>query len=138
MDTEAAFATYVPVVFIPLLMVAFAFSAWDIWRFLGAGTILAFLGLLTVARLQLGNSFSVAAEARKLVTTGIYSRIRHPIYIFSSVMILGFALYLKMPWIVAILIIILPVQFLRARQEEQVLIQAFGETYLAYRKATWF
>lgn len=141
MDTEAAFATYVPPAVIILIMVATAgvpSIPWDLWRVLGAAITVIFLGFLTVARVQLGNSFSITAEARRLVTTGLYSRIRHPVYVFSSGMVLGLALYLKMPWIAAILFVILPMQFFRARQEEKVLIQAFGEAYLAYRKTTWF
>ena len=137
-DTEAVFVTYVPPVVILLIMAAFAWIPWDLWRVLGAVITLVFLGLLTLARLQLGNSFSITAEARSLVTTGIYSRIRHPVYVFSSVMILGFALYLKMPWIASILAFILPMQFFRARQEEKILTRAFGEAYMAYRKTTWF
>jgi protein-S-isoprenylcysteine O-methyltransferase Ste14 len=138
MDTEAAFVTYVPPIAILLLMAAFAWLPWDLWRVIGAVLILVFLALLTEARRQLGNSFSIAAEARSLVTTGIYSRIRHPVYVFSSIMVVGIAFYFKMPWIAAILVFILPMQFSRARQEEKVLIQAFGEAYLAYRKRTWF
>ncbi|WP_291271542.1 isoprenylcysteine carboxylmethyltransferase family protein [Geothrix sp.] len=138
MDTEAAFVTYVPPAAILVLMVTFAWSPWDLWRILGAIIVIVFLALLTVARRQLGNSFSITAEARNLVTTGIYSRLRHPVYVFSSVLVLGLALYFKMPWLAVILIIILPMQFLRARQEEKILTQAFGEAYLAYRKTTWF
>ncbi|MEA5534088.1 methyltransferase family protein [Crocosphaera sp. XPORK-15E] len=138
MDTGAAFVTYVPAVFIPILLLTFAWSPWDRWRLIGAVLVIVFLVLLTVARLQLGNSFSVTAQAKKLVTTGVYSRIRHPIYVFSSVIILGFAFYFKAPLIAAILIIILPMQFFRACQEERVLIQSFGEIYLVYRKTTWF
>ena len=136
--TLAAFATYIPAVYIPILLLTFARPPWDRWRFLGAALVIVFLVLLTVARLQLGNSFSVTAQAKKLVTTGIYSRIRHPIYIFSSVIVLGFAFYFKTSWIASLLIIILPVQFFRACREEKVLIRAFGETYLFYRNTTWF
>ena len=138
MEPEAAFVTYVPAVFVPILLVAFAWLPWDIWRVLGVILVLIFLALLTAARLQLGNSFSITAEARKLVTTGLYSRIRHPIYVFSSVMFLGFVLYFKIPWLAALLVVILPMQYFRAHQEEKVLFQAFGETYLAYKKTTWF
>jgi protein-S-isoprenylcysteine O-methyltransferase Ste14 len=136
--SRAAFATYAPAVFIPILLLTFAWSPWDGWRLLGAVLVIVFLVLLTVARLQLGNSFSVTAQARKLVTTGVYSRVRHPIYVFSSVIVLGFAFYFKISWIAFLLMIILPVQFFRACQEEKVLIRAFGEAYLSYRKTTRF
>jgi protein-S-isoprenylcysteine O-methyltransferase Ste14 len=138
MEPEAAFVTYVPPLAILLLMACFARAPWDVWKIIGAGMILVFLALLTVARRQLGNSFSITAEARSLVTTGIYTRIRHPVYVFSSAILLGFAFYLKMPWIAAALGVLLPLQFLRARREEKVLAQAFGDAYLAYREKSWF
>src|SRR5262249_11596499 len=48
-----------------------------------AGLILLVIGfvLWTAARFQLGTSFTVTPQARQLVSTGIYSRIRNPIYI---------------------------------------------------------
>ncbi len=138
MDAKAAFVTYIPPLAMLWLMTASARYPWDFWRILGTLIVLISLALLTAARLRLGNSFSITAEARQLVTTGIYSKLRHPVYVFSSLLIPGLALYFKTPWLAAILIIILPMQFLRAREEEKVLIQAFGESYLTYRKTTWF
>ena len=138
MNLGTVLVTYVPPVAILFFMVTLAPAPWNLWQIIGAGLVVVCLGLLTVARLQLGNSFSITAQARSLVTTGIYSRIRHPVYIFSSGMILGLAFYFRMPWIAAMLAFILPVQFLRARQEEKVLVQAFGEAYQNYRETTWF
>ena len=40
--------------------------------------------LWLLARWQLGDAFSVAPEARRLVTRGLYARIRHPIYVFGT------------------------------------------------------
>jgi protein-S-isoprenylcysteine O-methyltransferase Ste14 len=47
------------------------------------GAIPAFVGyiLFVTARLQLGKAFSVTPQARELVTLGLYSQIRNPIYI---------------------------------------------------------
>jgi protein-S-isoprenylcysteine O-methyltransferase Ste14 len=51
------------------------------------GAVIAGLSFpfLLLAHWQLGASFSVSAKARALVTTGIYSKIRNPIYLFSLV-----------------------------------------------------
>jgi protein-S-isoprenylcysteine O-methyltransferase Ste14 len=46
----------------------------------------AFVG---VARCQLGKSFSIRPKARELVAHGLYSKIRNPIYVFGSMIILG-------------------------------------------------
>jgi protein-S-isoprenylcysteine O-methyltransferase Ste14 len=45
--------------------------------------------LWLTARIQLGKSFSVRARARALVTTGLYSKFRHPIYLFGGVAYAG-------------------------------------------------
>ena len=36
-----------------------------------------------VARWQLGDAFSLTAKAQHQVTRGLYSKIRHPIYVFG-------------------------------------------------------
>jgi protein-S-isoprenylcysteine O-methyltransferase Ste14 len=50
------------------------------------GLTIATIGLVLwiSARLQLGQSFTVRARATALVTTGLYSKIRHPIYLFGD------------------------------------------------------
>ena len=45
--------------------------------------------LFVLARIQLGQAFSVQAKASTLVTTGLYSRIRNPIYVFGALMFVG-------------------------------------------------
>ena len=51
-----------------------------------------------VSKMQLGNSFTIQAKASKLITTGIYSKISNPIYIFSGLAILGYILLIN-KWI---------------------------------------
>jgi protein-S-isoprenylcysteine O-methyltransferase Ste14 len=48
--------------------------------------------LVVLARLQLGNSFAVTPAARDLVTHGLYSRLRHPMYLFVDSTVCGIAL----------------------------------------------
>ena len=96
------------------------------------------LMLITVARWQLGRSFSVRPEARQLVTTGLYSKIRNPIYVFAELIFAGAAIFLLSWWPVVIMLALIPLQVRRARSEAAVLQAAFGETYLAYRRHTWF
>ncbi len=96
------------------------------------------LAALTVARLQLGNSFSITPQAKRLVTRGIYSRIRHPVYIFGWIALSGLVLYLNQPKFLLLFVLLVPVQVARARAEERVLQQHFGEEYSRYRAATWF
>jgi protein-S-isoprenylcysteine O-methyltransferase Ste14 len=96
------------------------------------------LVLLIVARLQLGAAFSVQAKAKKLVTTGIYSRIRNPIYVFSAMFLVGIVIVLERWLLLLPIAALIPMQIARARKEERVLAAAFGEEYARYKAATWF
>ncbi len=104
------------------------------------GAVLALVGLtlLTVARLQLGDSFSVRPQARHLVTTGLYSRIRNPIYLFGVIGLSGLALYFERPVLLLLLLVLVPLQIRRAKAEERVLTEKFGDEYVRYKAQTWF
>ncbi len=94
--------------------------------------------LFVISRMQLGSAFSVEAKASALVTTGIYSRIRNPIYVFGSLMFLGVIVWAAKPIFLLIFLVIIPMQVLRARKEGRVLQEKFGDVYLEYKKKTWF
>lgn len=104
------------------------------------GLVLGLIGLsgVIVARYTLGQSFSIAPKARVLVTRGIYSRIRNPIYVSGEVFLIGVALMLWRPSILVIFLVLIPIQILRARREAAVLEEKFGEEYREYRRRTWF
>jgi len=72
------------------------------------------------------------------VTTGLYSKIRNPIYVFGTVMSTGLALVVQRPalWIIVVVVVI--GQTIRARREARVLEAAFGDAYREYRRKTWF
>jgi protein-S-isoprenylcysteine O-methyltransferase Ste14 len=135
-------ANVVTLVVIFALGVALLFAAFNVvWTPVAiVGGVLAAVGWmgLVVARLQLGASFSVRAKARKLVTTGIYSKIRNPIYVFSWIFLLGLVIVSRR-WLLLIpLAVLIPVQIGRARKEQNVLEEAFGDEYVRYKAGTWF
>ncbi len=105
-----------------------------------AGISLLAIGFIfwTVARFQLGSSFSISAKAQKLVTHGLYAKIRNPIYVFGSLVIAGVILIVGRPLALLVFLIIIPVQIRRGRKEASVLEAAFGEEYRSYRARTWF
>jgi protein-S-isoprenylcysteine O-methyltransferase Ste14 len=111
---------------------------WNALRYVG--TVLVVLGvvMLGVARYQLGKSFSLKPEAHELVTTGLYSKIRNPIYVAGLVIIVGMMLALQKPVLGVVLVAVVIGQTVRARREAQVLEAAFGDAYREYRKRTWF
>jgi protein-S-isoprenylcysteine O-methyltransferase Ste14 len=96
------------------------------------------LPLWVIARRQLGDAFSARPEARRLVTQGMYSKIRHPIYIFGCLAYLGSLLALQVWPILAVWLALTPIEFVRARREDRVLAEAFGAEYATYRRQTWF
>jgi protein-S-isoprenylcysteine O-methyltransferase Ste14 len=111
---------------------------WNAARWIGLLIAIPATALLIVARSQLGKSFSLTPQARELVTLGVYSKIRNPIYVFSGLLVLGFALALQKPALFVIFALLVPVQIARARQEAKVLEEKFGDAYREYRKKTWF
>jgi protein-S-isoprenylcysteine O-methyltransferase Ste14 len=111
---------------------------WNATRYIGLTiTVLASVLFLT-ARYQLGESFSINPQARQLVTSGVYSRIRNPLYVFSTLMILGAVIAYQQPVFLLIPAAIVVVQATRAHREAKVLEAAFGDAYREYRKRTWF
>ena len=111
---------------------------WPPMRVAGAIIGLPSFALLVLARIQLGGSFSVRAKAHALVTHGLYSRIRNPIYVFGGLAIAGIFLFLSRPKLLWMVVAIIPLQIYRARKEEQVLTAKFGDEYRAYKARTWF
>ena len=111
---------------------------WTPMRIAGVAIgIPAFL-LLIVARMQLGSAFSLRARASALVTTGLYSRIRNPVYLFGGLSAVGIFLWSGHPWLLLALLVLVPLQIVRIRKEEQVLTEKFGDAYLNYKRTTWF
>lgn len=138
MKGSALVATILPIVLTPFLIFEYLPAFWTVANLAGLVVLIAAMTLLVVARVQLGNAFSVSPKATQLVTHGLYSRIRNPVYVFSALALAGFVLYLgqhNLFWIFAILV---PLQVLRARAEARVLEQRFGEEYRRYKASTWF
>lgn len=133
------------VITLVLALFAFGYAAyfvvashqtWTPLKIAGAAIAIPSFVLLLTARIQLGGAFSIKAKAQKLVTTGLYSRIRNPIYVFGGLFIAGFFLYFRPIWLL-MFIILIPLQIVRMRKEEKVLAEEFGEEYRRYKARTW-
>ena len=121
-----------------VLGLQFAHQPWPPLRIAGAVIALASLILILIARFQLGQAFSIRAKATRLVTTGLYTRLRNPIYVFGCFFFLGMAMFIPFWWLLLALIIVIPMQIARARREAAVLETRFGDEYRLYRQQTWF
>lgn len=113
-------------------------APWNVQRYSGTALVVIGVAGIVAARITLGKSFSLRPEAHKLVTTGIYSKIRNPIYVFGGTILCGVILVVQRPvWFIALLPVVIG-QTIRARREGRVLEAAFGEAYREYRQKTWF
>ena len=116
----------------------FDLPVWGGW--IGVATFAVALWLLWRSHADLGRNWRVTTEIReghKLVTSGIFRYIRHPMY--SAHFLWGIAQALLIHnWIagLASLIIFLPMYLLRVRREEQMMLEKFREEYRLYMRQT--
>ena len=136
-DRQAFAFILVPVVFMAALVMQRP-AQWDAMRIVGLLLTIVGIGLWAIARAQLGNSFSVTPQARALVTTGLYSRIRNPVYVFGGIVIAGLVMYAGRPMLLWLFLVLIPMQVLRARAEGRKLEEKFGEEYREWKRQTWF
>jgi protein-S-isoprenylcysteine O-methyltransferase Ste14 len=93
------------------------------------------IGFRIIAKICLKKNFSYSLRiknAHELVTTSIYSYIRHPGYLGSLIIIVGFTLWLNFFVQMAVMIICLILADFRMKKEEQMLIKYFGKEYMDY------
>ncbi len=131
---------------LPLVHVATDFPAFANYpMFPGQGFVGLALGLgalwwfVRIHR-DLGANWSVSLDVRRdhsLVTTGVYSRVRHPMY--AAFFLMGLAqLFLLSNWIAGPAGLVgFGVLYLgRVAREEAMMIDAFGDDYVAYMRRT--
>jgi protein-S-isoprenylcysteine O-methyltransferase Ste14 len=75
-------------------------------------------------------------NSTRLVTSGLYKYIRHPMY--ASLLFLGWGMFLKEinPLTISVIIIITIAVFLTCKVEEKEMITRFAEEYREYMKKT--
>jgi protein-S-isoprenylcysteine O-methyltransferase Ste14 len=112
--------------------------AWLRWT--GVGLCLAAVALITAAHRALDGSFSPTIRLRRhhrLVTTGPYRYVRHPMYAAYLLLFLG-AFLLSANWVIGAggVGVIATLMTLRLVGEERRLVERFGGAWLSYREAT--
>jgi protein-S-isoprenylcysteine O-methyltransferase Ste14 len=71
-----------------------------------------------------------------MITTGFYSRIRHPIYLGAMQFNFGMAFALRTLWMLVPAILLSLMYYFDARQEEEYLASKFRDEYERYRART--
>jgi protein-S-isoprenylcysteine O-methyltransferase Ste14 len=102
-----------------------------------ASTALLLIGnvLMVIVVRQLGRCFSVVPQARKLVRTGPYAIIRHPLYLVEEIALLGTLLHFFSPATLALFLLHGALQIQRMLYEENILRRTFPD-YEGYAKST--
>jgi len=92
-----------------------------------AGDVLVLLGWLGIFFVFKENSFSSAtielASDQRVISTGPYAWMRHPMYAAALVMLLGIPIALGSSWGVLIVVAMLPVLIWRLLDEERFLVR---------------
>jgi protein-S-isoprenylcysteine O-methyltransferase Ste14 len=90
-----------------------------------------------IRTLGAGFAFSVSPqEESRLVTTGPYHWVRHPLYTAFSIEAVGISLVMA-SWFVGLMSILLwGLLVYRTRSEEHKLVERFGDQYRGYIKVT--
>lgn len=75
-------------------------------------------------------------NSTKLVTTGLYKYVRHPMY--ASLLFLGWGMFLKSInlYTILLIVIITIALFITCKVEEKEMIKRFGEEYKSYMNKT--
>jgi protein-S-isoprenylcysteine O-methyltransferase Ste14 len=103
-------------------------------RWIGFGLFLIGLGLVIGAVVQLKGVENID----HLVTTGLFSKFRHPMYTGFILWIFGWGTYHGAALSMLIGLFAVDNILCWRRQEEDELASKYGETYIKYRKQTWF
>ena len=107
----------------------------SVWLVVSMVFILGGTAFALYSLLWLGRSISIMPESRKLVTSGPYSVVRHPLYLGEQTVLLGVALQCTSVWPVAVLALQLVCQLYRMSYEEKILAESFPE-YADYARHT--
>ena len=103
-------------------------------HWLGFGAFIVGLGLALGALIQLRGVENI----NHLVTTGLFAKIRHPMYTGFILWIVGWSLYYgAVVSLVFGLVGIGNILYWRHREDVELGLQ-FGEAYRQYRRQTWF
>ncbi len=103
---------------------------------LSTACVLIGMIMMLVTIRHLGRAFSLVPQARSVVQTGPYRWIKHPLYLFEEIVILGVVLQYLTPVTVMLLILHIGVQVCRILYEEDLLRRNFPE-YSSYEASRW-
>ena len=137
--------TYIEIVIVLIFLRApgwmewagFVFPFWLHWT--GTGLILCSIPLMVWVHRTLGNHYSYALETKteqKLITSGPYGRVRHPLYSAHNLFNLGMIFLTAYIPLIVFAIFGVPLTYVRMKDEERMMIEQFGSEYEEYMERT--
>ena len=102
-----------------------------------AGTVISVLSLPKRTPVQKVDRTQGINDKIKIINTGIYVKVRHPVYLGISGMLVGWNLLFPSTVLLAASGCMIAILALRGGIEEKILFKRFGKEYETYRKKTW-
>ena len=100
---------------------------------IGLGTVIVLFSFRYLSGMEFIGLKKMTTENR-LVTRGLHSRVRHPIYTGTVAILLGYFIYQPTDVIAVSVVVILVYLPIGIYFEERKLIEKFGDNYLSYKK----
>ena len=128
-----------------------AVMVWDLARQQGSLTILSVQGMVGLALVFIGGTFSLVAavtlrrfysstliisEDHQLMTHGVYRFTRHPIYLGTLMVMMGLPVFVPSLYGLLTMSALIPLFLNRITREEEMLTEEFGDRYQQYQEAT--
>ncbi|HIH62344.1 MAG TPA: isoprenylcysteine carboxylmethyltransferase family protein [Methanobacteriales archaeon] len=141
-DYTALIILIIQMIFISLPIIEYYLVKNDINPIIsGIGGLTIFTGFLIsfFANKEIGTNWSASIEkdnSQKLITSGIYKYIRHPLYFSGLLILLGTVIYFQSWWSSTVLIPFYLLVNWRIKHEEDNLIKFFGNEYRQYMRKT--
>lgn len=102
--------------------------------------VLAGVFFRTYSKIHLGKYFSHSIRILKnhiLIKSGIFSTIRHPAYLGTVLILVGFSSLVSFYFSITTLLISTLAALIRIKHEEDLLTKEFGEEYIDYCSSTY-
>jgi protein-S-isoprenylcysteine O-methyltransferase Ste14 len=108
-------------------------------RWIAALITMIALALTIECWVRMGKNWRMAVtpdQKTELVTNGLYSRVRHPIYALSILLMICSALIVPTGPMALVAVVHVALMLVKARNEERFLLAAKGEAYARYCRQT--
>jgi protein-S-isoprenylcysteine O-methyltransferase Ste14 len=105
----------------------------------GLAFILTGWGVAYAANSAIGESWSPSIDKtteQRLITSGVYALVRHPLYLSGLLILAGTNVYFRSSWAWLGALLALVVTLIRVPIEERRLVERFDQQYIAYQRQT--